>query len=395
MEQENNLSQLVSLIKDGDLTGVKSILKQMPDPDIADQYGQNALSTAIFAKQTKIVELLLKSGAKVNFKDSSLGTPLMKASSCDDLEIAILLLKNGASVNDKNILGLSPLYFATNNGHLQMVKLLVEKGADINSKANNGSNAISIAREKRFSEITRFFREIAMEQSKSKIETEATKPKNEQKCVNILDFCQVTLEKARRKPEVANKYARELIEKAKQHKDKPENKSTSSDDSEYIAHTLSLCAIIYSDSTQNLATAVDILERALEYAVSRELKSNIQQNITIFNHRNKVWGNIKEISSPPPLVSVSGIGFDIYGKSDEDQETGSYLTTYCFTFFYIPLFAITRYRVRYEYIKAKSFFGKPTDKYIFMGKTHLRDFEKIYNFVSFLFCSFFLFSLLF
>lgn len=393
MEQENNLSRLMPLIKEGDLASVKSILSRIPNPDIADQYGQNALSVAIFAKQAKIVELLLKSGAKVNFRDRSHGTPLMKAASCGDPEIATLLLENGASINDKNILGISSLWFAADNGHLQIVKLLVEKGADINSKANNGSNAISIAREKRFSEITRFLKEMALEQSKNK--TETTEPKNEQKCINILDLCQVTLEKARKKPELTNKYARELIEKAKLHKNNPEKSPTSSDDNEYIAHTLSQCAIIYSNSTKNLATAADILEKALEYAVGKELKSNIQQNITIFNHRNKVWGNIKEISSPPPLVSISGIGFDIYGKSDEDPETDSYLTTYYFTFFGIPLFAIARYRIRYEYIKAQSFFSRPTDKYIFMGKTDLRDFEKIYNFISFCLYSFFLFSLLF
>lgn len=82
--------------------------------------------------------------------------------------------------------------------------------------------------------------------------------------------------------------------------------------------------------------------------------------------KQRVFGSLKPIASAPSLSTINGCGFTVYGSSEPDTETHSYVTTYYFVFLFIPLFPIARYRV----VAAGS------NRYRFMGKLPLRTIDR-------------------
>jgi hypothetical protein len=61
--------------------------------------------------------------------------------------------------------------------------------------------------------------------------------------------------------------------------------------------------------------------------------------------QQRVFGGLQPISSAPSLRTLNGFGFRVYGRSDYDADTRSYVTTYYFVALFIPLFPLARYRV--------------------------------------------------
>jgi hypothetical protein len=59
--------------------------------------------------------------------------------------------------------------------------------------------------------------------------------------------------------------------------------------------------------------------------------------------KQRIFG--KPITSAPPLTTINGFGFTLYGHSDFDPQTQSYSTTHYFVALFLPIFPIARYRV--------------------------------------------------
>jgi hypothetical protein len=74
------------------------------------------------------------------------------------------------------------------------------------------------------------------------------------------------------------------------------------------------------------------------------------------------------VRKAPSLTSINGFGFKLYGKSDHDPATGSFMTTHYFIGLFIPLFPIARYRV------VSPGYGQ----YQFLGKGRLRGIDKLH-----------------
>ncbi|MDR0355540.1 MAG: ankyrin repeat domain-containing protein, partial [Deltaproteobacteria bacterium] len=108
----------------------------------------------------EVVDLLLKSGAKLDAADDDGATPLMYAAD-NSAEAVLLLLKNGADVNAADKEGLTTLmatvmgrhtpYAEDNelNFNLETVRLLLENGAEVDARDNNGRTALMLAAEGR------------------------------------------------------------------------------------------------------------------------------------------------------------------------------------------------------------------------------------------------------
>ncbi|CAL1543868.1 unnamed protein product [Lymnaea stagnalis] len=93
-----------------------------------------------------MVELLLRSGARVNDTDSRGQTPLMVAAKQSDAEgVLKILVESGAEVNKVDSKGVGALHEAVVGGCLKNVEILIKLGADVNQKCNDGRTALHAA----------------------------------------------------------------------------------------------------------------------------------------------------------------------------------------------------------------------------------------------------------
>ena len=74
------------------------------------------------------------------------------------------------------------------------------------------------------------------------------------------------------------------------------------------------------------------------------------------------------VTTAPSLFTFNGFGFKLYGKSDYDAGTDSFMTTHYFVALHLPLFPVARYRV----------ISEDGITYRFLGKGKFRQFEKIH-----------------
>ena len=75
------------------------------------------------------------------------------------------------------------------------------------------------------------------------------------------------------------------------------------------------------------------------------------------------------ISSPPTLFTINGVGTGLYGSRDHDEETGTYVKTYCLCVIFVPVLALSAYRVAYA----------GDSSYYFIGKQPLSGVAKAWN----------------
>lgn len=111
----------------------------------------------------------------------------------------------------------------------------------------------------------------------------------------------------------------------------------------------------------DFVTSEKLHEEALRLAQETLGALRIQHGLSQIREsarKQRVFGSLKPISSAPSLSTINGFGFALYGKSDYDEETRSYATTYYFVGLFIPVFPIARYRVVDQGGRRYSFLGK-------------------------------------
>ncbi|MCX7748824.1 MAG: ankyrin repeat domain-containing protein [Clostridia bacterium] len=115
------------------------------------------LFKAIDKGNVEMIDLLVKSGADVNFKNEVSNTALMKCARKDKGEYLKILIEKGAIVDEKNINGSTALALATQSRCINAVKYLVQNGADINIQNSEGMTPIMIAAKKGYRELVELF----------------------------------------------------------------------------------------------------------------------------------------------------------------------------------------------------------------------------------------------
>jgi hypothetical protein len=123
------------------------------------------------------------------------------------------------------------------------------------------------------------------------------------------------------------------------------------------------CLVSYQQKTEDNQGFVDILQIILRIAQDVETRQRIETNIEI-GKTNIRYDTLKPVDVAPSLFTFYFIGTALYGHTDEIS--GSYMATYYFVVFGIPLYPICRYRVA----------SIGDGRYRFFGRAPLRRFDK-------------------
>ncbi len=132
---EQDVVDIVNAVGKGDVKKVEAMLKKNPKLVGAKFTGGGPyggwplLMIAARDGRKPMVELLLKSGAKVNDKNNSGETALHYAAAKGHKAVAEVLLKNKADVNARNDADATPLAIAEAEGKADVVALLKKHGA--------------------------------------------------------------------------------------------------------------------------------------------------------------------------------------------------------------------------------------------------------------------------
>ena len=100
------------------------------------------LITSAWRGQNDILLRLLKNKKNPNITDSDGNTALMRAAERNNLKATKLLLKHSASVNKKNNKGLNALMIAASNKNTNILEHLISKKAKLNLRDKNGMSAL-------------------------------------------------------------------------------------------------------------------------------------------------------------------------------------------------------------------------------------------------------------
>ncbi len=141
-----------------------------------------------------------------------------------------------------------------------------------------------------------------------------------------------------------------------------------------LAGGLRSVAVELHNDAKQYQLALEAVNLALSFCRDRDLKQQLKaERLEITKHAefDKLTRDLKPISSAPPLGSVNGIGTTLYGRSDHDIKTNSYLTTLYFIVLAIPIFPIARYRV----------IASEGNSYRFLGKAPLRRVDVVHRLV--------------
>ncbi len=130
----------------GDKKLVELLLKKGAKLDIPDSEGRLPLHIAIEAGKDEIAKMLIEAGAKLEVLNNEKQTPLHLAAKTNNLEMVRTLTYLGAAVDIGDKSGWTPFHFAIDNKNLEMAKVLHQKGADVNRKEDiQGKTPLIIA----------------------------------------------------------------------------------------------------------------------------------------------------------------------------------------------------------------------------------------------------------
>uniref|UniRef100_A0A6C0I5B3 Uncharacterized protein n=1 Tax=viral metagenome TaxID=1070528 RepID=A0A6C0I5B3_9ZZZZ len=122
-------SLLFRAVQEGNVSETEQAIKAGANVNAAKN-GWTSLHWACKMGIYPVVDLLLRSGAKINIKDTEGNTPLHISCQYDHVDIANLLITSGASINSKNNMGMTPLDLAIESGNQEVEDLLLKSGEE-------------------------------------------------------------------------------------------------------------------------------------------------------------------------------------------------------------------------------------------------------------------------
>lgn len=140
----SNDYKLLNAAKTGDLAQVKALVEAgNVEVNVIDSFQNSALLMAVDNKHLVVAEYLLQHGADIQLDNKYGYTPLMQAVMRNDSKMVNMLLDKGAKIDQKNFYTeLTPLMMAVDNGSMEMVELLLARKANLNLQDERGRSAL-------------------------------------------------------------------------------------------------------------------------------------------------------------------------------------------------------------------------------------------------------------
>ena len=188
--------------------------------------------------------------------------------------------------------------------------------------------------------------------------------------VPIRNFCKEAAEAADRDPARADVQGQKIISAAPGLLNMAERSGITADVirevKDEVAYAICSCAIDYGNKTTKWQACLAMLEAANIFANGPQALERVQKSLEVVRRNVRVYGDLEPIDSAPSLYTINGCGVTLYGNTDADPESGSYMATYYFVLIFVPIFPICRYRV----------ISNGGSGYRFLGKGKLRTFDK-------------------
>jgi len=153
------------------MTIIRLLLQYGADINATNKYGWTALMMASRHGNIVAVQCLIDSSSynipvDINFSSKQGGwTALILAARYNETNIAQALLSAGALINVQNNYGDTALMWAARNNHLEMVRLLLQFNADESIKDNRGKDSIRWAQERGNNGVASLLETIAAEKA--------------------------------------------------------------------------------------------------------------------------------------------------------------------------------------------------------------------------------------
>lgn len=151
---ENGYTELMNAIDKKDYIKTKALLENGANINHHSPYGRTPLIRAIFSKDLKIFDLLLKYKPDLNIVTSNtISEPIFTAFGFEQYEMVEKLIDAGADINITNYHNNTLLHLCiyrysqtSNSIFLNIVKKLLNKNIDITIKNDNGYTALEVAK---------------------------------------------------------------------------------------------------------------------------------------------------------------------------------------------------------------------------------------------------------
>lgn len=143
---------MIAIIKKKCLKCVKLLVEKGADVNFSDNLNASPLFWAAYSKSPEIVQFLISKNVNVNqITTYSNETALYVATEKENIKIVELLLKNGAKTHKANCYGYTPLHYlaglsiAATEIQLEIAKLLLRQNSYINKTDIHGDTAYDLA----------------------------------------------------------------------------------------------------------------------------------------------------------------------------------------------------------------------------------------------------------
>ncbi len=133
---------LIIAAMDGDNRKVTTLVRHGASLRFSDNF--TAFEAAVGQNNLNTVKLLVKLGAKVDDGRDGFDTPLMSAY---DTSMAAYLLDHGARIDARDSSGMTALMRAAQLGNVELVQFLILRGADVNATSTDSKTALGLALE--------------------------------------------------------------------------------------------------------------------------------------------------------------------------------------------------------------------------------------------------------